>query len=402
MRRLGRVVIGDVGHLRVVMLSWEYPPRIVGGISRHVDGLSKALVKMGVGIHIITNDFPGASSEEIVDEVRVHRVPIEIAAPNFHTWVMLMNHFFAKRLAQLAREYQFDVVHAHDWLTTTSAVEAKHYLETPFVATLHSLEFKRSGGIYSVESRMIENVEWWSTYEAGIVIVCSGSMKRDVVERFATPEAKVWVLPNGINPVEFQGALDKGSVRSRYGVFGDDRLVLFVGRLTPQKGCEYLIRALQRLPHNIKLIIVGDGWMRGSLESEAYTTGQSWRVRFTGFLPDREVISLMKVADVLVVPSVYEPFGVVALEGMAAGAPVVASNVDGLAEVVHHEHNGIIVHPRDPDSIAWGVQRVLSDPGNSTRLVQNAAKDIKERYSWDAVASLTVAAYKRALAEKEA
>jgi glycogen(starch) synthase len=384
--------------LKILMISWEYPPRIVGGISRAVDGLSKALTKKGDEVHVVTNEFPSALSEEDVEGVQIHRVPVEITAPNFHSWIMLMNHFFTKRIAQLAKEHRFEIIHVHDWLTTPSGVEAKHFLDASLVTTLHSLESGRSGGLNSVESRMVDNVEWWSTYEAAIVIVCSVSMKGEVVKNFATPETKVWVIPNGVDPTKFATNVDKSWVRSRYNISDGDILALFVGRLTSQKGCEYLIRAMTKVEPHVKLIVVGDGWMRNNLQSEAAASGQSWRIRFTGFLPDNEVVSLMKAADVLVIPSIYEPFGVVALEGMAAGVPVIGSDIDGLAEVIQHEYNGILVHAKDSNSIAWGIHRVLTDSDGSIRLAHNAAGDIRERFSWDAVANLTQEAYKKALA----
>jgi glycosyltransferase involved in cell wall biosynthesis len=136
--------------------------------------------------------------------------------------------------------------------------------------------------------------------------------------------------------------------------------------------------------------------MRSDLEHEVFDSGLEWRVSFTGFLPDGELIQFLKSADVLVVPSVYEPFGIVALEGMAAGVPVVVSNVDGLSEVIKHDYNGVYVYPHDSSSIAWGISRVLSDANYAQWLVKNAKSDICEKYNWDFVASITIDAYKKA------
>jgi glycosyltransferase involved in cell wall biosynthesis len=234
-----------------------------------------------------------------------------------------------------------------------------------------------------------------------MIIVCSGSMKGDLTYKFNLPEEKMKIIPNSIDNSKFAMHVDKGSVRSRYGVYDNEKLILFLGRLTSQKGCEYLIRAMHLLPShpNTKLIIVGDGYMRSDLEGEVYGSGLGWRVRFTGFLPDSEVVPLLKSADVLVVPSVYEPFGIVALEGMAAGVPVVASNIDGLHEIIKHDHNGVHVYPRDPSSIAWGINRVLSDSGYAQRIAKNAKSDIDEKYNWDLIASVTIDVYKKAKGE---
>ncbi|UCE57722.1 MAG: glycosyltransferase family 4 protein, partial [Candidatus Bathyarchaeota archaeon] len=152
----------------------------------------------------------------------------------------------------------------------------------------------------------------------------------------------------------------------------------------------------QRYPE-AKFIIVGEGWSRDYLESAARSSGHGWKIRFTGFISDADVIALMTSADVLVVPSVYEPFGIVALEGMAAGVPVVASQVGGLAEVIEHDRTGIFVYPRKPESIAWGVDRVLSDPDNAKRLSKNAREKLHKTYSWEAIAMKTAGVYERAV-----
>jgi glycogen(starch) synthase len=133
--------------------------------------------------------------------------------------------------------------------------------------------------------------------------------------------------------------------------------------------------------------------LRGHLESLADQIGQRWRINFAGFIPDSELIALMRSSDVLVIPSVYEPFGIVALEGMAAGVPVVASQVGGLAEVVEHEKTGEYVYMRNPESIAWGVERVLSNSGHAAWLVKNGREAVERTYSWDAVAKKTAELY---------
>ena len=386
------------------MLTWEYPPRIVGGISRVVEGLSRALVRHGVEVHVITNEMTGAPLEANDEGVFVHRVQIESPTPNFYSWVLMMNHYFAKRAGRLYREFgKIDVVHVHDWLTLTSGAEAKSFLGNNLVSTLHSLEFKRSGGINTPESTMVDSLEWWATYESSVVIVCSGSMKNDTQLQFRVPGEKIWVIPIGIDQRRFDRSPNRDVIRSRYGVGRDERLLLFVGRLTSQKGCEYLIRALPSISkhHNVKLLIVGDGYMRQELERIAASTSDGWRTKFLGFLQDSDLTDLLLCSDVMVIPSVYEPFGVVALEGMAAGVPVVASNIDGLAEIVKHEENGILAFPRDSSSISWAVSRILTDRTNTARLVENAKRDVASRFSWDAVAKLTLQAYQKAMGKSE-
>ncbi|MDA4111248.1 MAG: glycosyltransferase family 4 protein, partial [Thaumarchaeota archaeon] len=232
--------------LRILMLSWEYPPRIVGGISRVVEGLSRSLTELGHEVHVITNEMPGSSFEDNDRGVIVHRVRIETPTPTFQTWVMMMNHYFSKRAGRLAKETgAFDIVHVHDWLVLPCGAEIKTFLETTMVSTLHSLEFRRSSGVTTPESKMVDSLEWWITYESSVVIVCSESMKIDARNQFQLPEKKVRVIPIGIDPDKFNGIHpNRERVRQRHGVFPGEKLVLFVGRLTHQKGCEYLIRAI--------------------------------------------------------------------------------------------------------------------------------------------------------------
>ena len=147
-----------------------------------------------------------------------------------------------------------------------------------------------------------------------------------------------------------------------------------------------------------KCVIVGEGWLRDYLERIARFTGHQWKIRFTGFIPDSDLVALVKSADVLVIPSIYEPFGIVALEGMAAGVPVVASQVGGLAEVIEHDRTGIFAYARNPQSIAWGVNRVLSDPGHAEWLTRNAKEAVQKAYSWEAIARKTVEVYKEVVA----
>lgn len=386
------------------MLSWEYPPNIIGGIARHVDELSKFLSKKGADVTVVT---PEASSSPLIEEkegVHVIRVQIQIPAPNFYNWIFLMNHFFGKKIAQLIKENgSFDIVHGHDWMVVPSVSEAGYYTSSKFVLTFHSLEFRRSQGSQTLESRMIESLEWWGSYDSSKVIVCSDSMKKDVLQRFNVNPKKISVIPNGIDPRRLNVDVDVSRTRERYGIYWQELMILFVGRLTSQKGCEYLIRAMPQIlgKHNAKLLIVGDGPSRSFLESEAYRLGISNRVLFTGFLPDQEMIRLMKSADVLVVPSVYEPFGIVALEGMAAGVPVVASDVDGLSEIVRHEENGIKVFPHNSSSIFWGINRVLSDYQLKERIRQRGKEDVEREFSWSAIADKTVEIYESLFGEED-
>jgi len=379
-------------------LTWEFPPRVVGGIARHCEGLAKALVQQNHEVHLFTLDFPGSPSYEEMDGVKVYRASTELGHPNFLTWVLLFNHFLAKRMADAVHSVDFDVMHVHDWLAAFSGISFKHYLKKPMVLTVHSTEVGRAQGLHSPDSFCINGIEWWAMYEADRVIVCSESMKNEICGHFNLPLDKVDVIPNAIDVTKYQTSVDRGSVRQRYGVGYGEKLILCVGRLVPQKGIEYFIRAIpsiaKRYPE-AKFIIVGEGWSRDILEAEARASGHGGKIQFTGFASDQEVINLMTSADVLVVPSVYEPFGIVALEGMASGVPVVASKVGGLSEVIEHDRTGLFVYPKSPESIAWGIDRILSDPDHAKWLTENAKEKLHKAYSWEAVAMKTVEVYRK-------
>jgi glycosyltransferase involved in cell wall biosynthesis len=384
--------------MKIGTLTWEFPPRVVGGIARHCEGLAKAQVQEGHDVHLFTLDFPGSPAYEEMDGVKVYRASTEMGHPNFLTWVLLFNHFLTKRIADIAKSVEFDVMHVHDWLAAFSGISFKHYTKKPMILTVHSTEVGRAQGLHSPDSFSINGIEWWSNYEADRVIVCSQSMKDEICNHFNIPVNKVDVIPNAIDASKYQIPVDRGAVRQRYGVGWGEKLILCVGRLVPQKGVEYFIRAIPKIARRYpeaKYIIVGEGWSRDLLEAEARASGHANKIRFTGFASDIEVINLMTSADVLIVPSIYEPFGIVALEGMATGVPVVASQVGGLAEVIDHDKTGLFVYPRSPDSIAWGIGRILSDPDHARWLTENAKEKLHKAYSWEAVAMKTVEVYRK-------
>ncbi len=373
----------------------------MGGIARHVYGLAKSLVTIGNDVGVVTLDFPGVPDYEETEGFKVYRSRTEVGHPNFLNWAFLFNHFLEKRLAVANNDFDFDLIHIHDWLVAPSGIGFKHFLNKPLVCTMHSTEHGRSS-LHDPDSYMIDGMEWWACYEAGRIIVTSNSMKGEICGHFNIPHENVDIIPNAVEVEKYHTDVDRRAVRRRFGVGDHEKLVLYVGRLVPQKGVEYLIRAMPRISWRFpesKFVIVGEGWMRGHLEWLADQSGQRWRTNFTGFISDEDLIALTKGADVMVVPSVYEPFGIVALEGMAAGVPVVASQVGGLAEVVEHDKTGVWAYPRSPDSIAWGVERVLSDTGYRDWLVKNATEAVKSRFSWEAVAKQTVEVYKRVLGE---
>ncbi len=381
------------------MITWEYPPRIVGGLAIHCKGLAEGLARNGHKVDVITVGYDLPEYENI-NGVNVYRVK-PISHPNFLTWTLFMAEEMEKKLGILGID-NYDVIHCHDWMTHFVGANLKHACKMPYVQSIHSTEIGRCGGLYSDDSRAIHTIEYLSTYESCQVITVSYSLKEEVCNIFKTPEDKVKVIYNGIDPWEFDIDMSQDEIlnfRRSIGVQDDEKMILFVGRLTYQKGVEYLIRAIPKIleKHNVKLVIAGSGDMRNYLEDLSYQLNIRHKVIFLGFVSKEMLKKLYKSSDIVVIPSVYEPFGIVALEAMASGTPVVVSSVGGLKEIIKHEYNGVWVYPKNPDSIAWGVDRVLSDPNFRDYIVKNAKKDVYEKYSWDNIAKETVNVYKIAI-----
>ncbi len=389
----------------ILMLSWEFPPRIVGGIAAHVYDLSRALAQTDLDVHVITLEFPGAKGYEEIDGVHVHRVDsYNYPSPDFASWTFMMNLNLQAKGIELIRSLKgsIDIVHAHDWLVATAAVGLKHLFRIPLLATIHSTEYGRRNGLHTEYQTMIHQTESWLTHEAWRVICCSGYMASQVSWAFGLPRQNIEVIPNGVDLEKFKANLDREDFRKKF-ADPSEKLILFVGRLVYEKGASVLIEAFPEVLSNFdaKLVCVGEGYMKDVLISRAHQLGIAHKIYFTGFLDDLTLKLLYRVADVCVVPSLYEPFGIVALEAMAAGTPVVATGAGGLSEIVEHDKTGVRAYLNDPDSLAWGILRVLSDRKYAERLAQNACKKVVEVYSWRRIADGTKSVYERILSEYE-
>jgi len=390
--------------LSVMMLTWEFPPRIIGGISPHVYYLSKSLARNGAKVYVVTCDFPGAPQHEVVDGVQVLRIDsYKNPSPDFATWVYLMNVNMQKEAAALVNSLggKIDVFHAHDWLVATAGIGLKHVFRKPLFATMHSTEIGRRNGIHFDYERMIHETEAWLTYEAWKVICCSDYMVSHVRWAFGLPEDKLVMVPNGVNTEVYAGhGEDLREFRSKFAL-PEEKIVLFVGRLVYEKGVHVLVNAVPKVLEkaNAKFIIVGNGYMKEQLSGLVKSRGLAHKVLFTGFVDDETLRKLQRCADVSVVPSLFEPFGIVALEAMAARSPVVVSDTGGLSEIVEHDVSGVKAYVNDPDSLAWGINRVLADNGFANWLRTNAFKKVQEKYNWDKIGQQTSNIFRTVLNE---
>jgi glycogen(starch) synthase len=399
--------------MRVLMLAYEYPPEVVGGLGTAVSGLARALVRRGDHVHVVSASSLGDSASQLIDGVMVSRVARSAFAERLDPYgsggdsdflrvAIEANFSLASRsVAEATHAEPYDIIHAHDWHSSFAAKSLKHALKIPLVFTVHSTEHGRNRGIHSDLQRYIHEIEWMGTYEAWRVICCSGYMSDELMRIFSLPEDKIDVIPNGVDQAATPDPGFVNEVRSHYAGPGE-RLVFYVGRLVYEKGVHVLISSIPKVlgkARNTRFIIAGDGYYAGVLREKAEKLGIGNYVSFTGRINDQERDALYAAADAAVFPSLYEPFGIVALEGMARGIPVVVSDIGGLGEVVRHEETGIKVYSGNADSLAWGITRVLLDESLRIRLRENGPTEVKARFNWDRVADLTSTVYRRVLDE---
>ncbi len=362
--------------MRVLMLSWEYPPVVVGGLGRHVRAVATELAARGHEVTVVSRHGPGAAYDEMLEGVRVLRAPEDPPAfpmSDLLAWSQALNHALLRAVlrADLPRP---DVVHAHDWLVAHAATALKEHFGVPLVATMHATEAGRhQGWLPGPMNKAIHTVEWWLTYEARRVVTCSSYMRWEVTQLFDLPPAKVDVVANGTDLAAFRPR--PSAVRAARAALGSRPLVVYAGRLEWEKGVQTLLAALPRLRREhpgVRLVVAGTGTLEASLRAEARRRRLGRSVVFTGRLATRELAGLLGAAAVAVVPSLYEPFGLAALEAATAGAPLVVSDAGGLRELVEPGVSGLRAVPEDPASWANAISAQLRDEVAARRMARVA------------------------------
>ena len=389
--------------MRVLILSWEYPPIVEGGLARHVRKLSEQLVTQGSEVHVLTRGSGHLDPQENRHGVIVHRVR-EPDFPKddldaFISWVDHMNEDMGAAGADLVERLAFDLVHSHDWLVAGAARRLARAARVPWLVTVHATEYGRHQGwvdkhpqshIHAVERRMVR--------DADRVITCSHYMRRHVADVFQIAAARVTAIANGIDPTDLQPVADLPRLRARYAA-PDQRLILLVGRLVYEKGFHLALDALggedgmiERLG-NVRFLIAGSGTAEAELKEQARRLGLMRHGAFVGWTGDDELHSLYRIADLCVVPSIYEPFGLVALEAMASGCPCIVADTGGLREVVPGGRRvGLRFKARDPRSLARVMETLLADDALRDRLVAEAREHVL-RFDWADVARQTAEVY---------
>jgi len=285
----------------------------------------------------------------------------------------------------------FDYLHFHDWHT----VEALSVLQDQnTIFSFHSTEFGRHGSTFGTEQifRDISGIEWRGARLARKVTAVSGVLRNEVVSLYGIPDDKCEVVPNGVIPREYQSRVDPARVKQRYGVSPDAPLIFFIGRLMHQKGPDLLLDGvpgvLNEYP-DAQIVIAGEGLMMTGLQARA----RGMPVRFLGPISDEEYVHLLNSADLVVIPSRNEPFGLVLLEAWSASRAVVATNVGGLSENIDHQVDGVKVEV-DGESIASGINTVIGDPSRLASLGAEGLRKLEERFRWDGIAHQVAGVYR--------
>ena len=373
--------------MKILMLTWEYPPRIVGGISRVVYDLTVITYRDG--------NIPYFEDDK---GVKVYRVDNYMINPNnFIDWIMQLNFsMVAKANELIAEQGNFDVIHAHDWLVANAAKTLKNSYNIPIVSTIHATEAGRNSGIHDETQRYINDTEWMLTYESSEVIVNSNYMKNELQRLFGLPYEKINVIPNGVNAdYDFR----------RQFAMDNEKIILFMGRLVYEKGVQHLISAMPKILqgyHDSKLVICGKGGMLEELKQQVNSLGISEKVYFAGYMEGKNVQKMYKAADVAVFPSLYEPFGIVALEAMLSENPIVVSDIGGLNEIVEHRVNGMKTYCGNPNSIADSILEVLYDHKLCADMAKKAKSKVRNQYNWSTIAQDTHFAYQKAICQSVA
>jgi glycogen synthase len=391
----------------VLIVSWEYPPIVEGGLARHVGKLSVGLVACGVDVHVLSRGDRATPLEEESAGVRIHRMvagrwPSD--PDRFVSWVARLNAGLLDAGRLLADEFDFDLIHAHDWLVAAAAEGLADELDRPLVTTIHATEYGRhQGWIVGQPQTRIHYAERRVVHRSDRVIACSEFMRGHIADVLGADERRIRVIANGVAPDDLAEPRPEtlAGLRRRFATPGEP-LVLMVGRLVYEKGFQLALAALPgliaRIP-GLRFVVAGTGIHEAALVGQAAQLGLDRHGSFLGWVADPVLRSLYRIAAVCVIPSIYEPAGLVALEAMACGCPCVVADTGGLREAVPHEVAGLRFTTRDPRALAEAVDRLLGDEPLRRSLVATAAAHVRS-FDWERASRATADVYAELLPDR--
>ena len=384
--------------MRVLMLSWEYPPGSTGGTAAHVDGLAHAMQRAGHDVVLVTRSAPGTERDTLFGDVRVIRADVELPWIPDEPVASAASANHALVISSMSLDgWQPDIVHAHDWGVAWAADVLATLFGVPLVTTFHGTERGRHGGHLAPGTPTdINSVEWWQAYRSKTVIAATKLMVREIVDGFEMDPSHVKRIPSGIDPAWWATAgPDERPTGARSG------LVLAWGRVQYEKGFQVLARAVGALRYRVaglECMIAGRGSYLPELQSQIDIAGVGDIIEVPGYVSDNDLRASIHRAGCVVIPSLYEPFGVVALEALAGGAPLIVADTGGLAELVGGTGSALLFEPGNADELADCIERLLMDTELADELVRNGHELLQASYSWDAISARTLAVYHDVLA----
>jgi len=382
--------------MRILHFSWEYPPVMYGGLGTHVLALTQEQARRGHQVTVITQAVPGdPDSSCLVDGVWVIRVAnyyedALFTQANFDYWV----HGFALASQQACDDMEIapEVIHAHDWVTAVQLEGASTFLSVPSVLTIHATEFGRHNGwLASKLSRHVYARERKAIAAADAVIVCSQFMSHEIRNGYGVAPKKLEVIPNGIQSM---GPVAKNTLTDRHDGDPDEFVIGFLGRLEWEKGVHHVIDAMALIQNrSIRLEIAGIGSQVEELRNKVARKDLNHRVSFLGHIQEVDRIRTLQSWDVAVIPSSYEPFGIVALELGQLRVSLITSHVGGLADIVPSSDFGYPIKAIDGASIALKINSIFDNPVEARERADRLAGRIESRYTWNQVATATDRVY---------
>jgi len=392
--------------MKVLMFGWEFPPISSGGLGTACYGLTKGLSRKNIDVTLVLPDYPNEGKMDFTKIISASTIKVKkinsILMPYLtsHSYSESKNKLkskiygatlfsevarYAEAAKKIAMEEDFDLIHCHDWMTFKAGINAKKLKKKPLVVHVHATEFDRTGGnginehVYKIEKEGME--------AADEIIAVSNYTKSKIIEKYGISPYKINVVHNA---VDFE---DKPNIEE-FGIKKKDKVVLFMGRLTLQKGPDYFVHAAKKvLEHekNVKFVICGNGDMEPSIVNKVAEMGLAGNVLFAGFLQGQDVERAYKMADVYVMPSVSEPFGITPLEAMSNGVPTIISRTSGVSEVIRH---CLLVDFWDIDDISSKIISVLRYSQLTESLKENAFSEIRH-FNWDIPAQKCIDIYNR-------
>jgi glycosyltransferase involved in cell wall biosynthesis len=384
----------DQKRLTVLLLTWEFPPHIVGGLARHTEGLANNLQKSGVDVHVITAKplYMENGYEESLG-VKVFRVaPLNETDNYFLNWIGGLNLAMTQKALDLAKEHKYCLIHAHDWLVGEAAKSIANNLQLPLITTIHGTEYGRNSGIYSELQQFIHIKEKELVHSSNKLIVCSEYMKEEVRKLFDVPDEKIAIIPNGVQTETSEE--NSGNLLHPLLINENRKIIFSIGRLVKEKGFDLIIEAASQMNRkDICFVIAGNGPMNQEYERLIKQHNLENDVFLVGFISDLQRNQFLERCVMAILPSRYEPFGIVALEAMKFSKPIIVTKIGGLKGINKHLETGLFMEPNNVDSLINQIEFILSNPDDASKMGVKGKTIVDYFYSWKRIADITKRIY---------